>query len=319
MTDQTFDQISDDYWVVAVQVATVWTQPQSARDKDRDGTSNPTNIDKWIDSLDYKASIALCNENRVQTQVLYGERVIVLEIKDDWAQVVIPSQPSNKDERGYPGWVPLHQLKNVAEQEWRKPETVAVINDKAWLETEFGERFMKLSYMTLLPIKGKEAMRIKVVTPHGDKYVYRKAVHIFPTHHGIAKGSGKQIVETGLAFIGLDYFWGGMSSFGYDCSGFAYAVHKANGYQIARDAGDQASAGKGVDLAELKPGDLLFFAYKEGKGKLHHVGIYYKDGKMLHSPKTGKSIEITPLAGTIYEKELCLARRYWHEAEATRK
>ncbi|MCY8381552.1 NlpC/P60 family protein, partial [Bacillus haynesii] len=46
-------------------------------------------------------------------------------------------------------------------------------------------------------------------------------------------------------------------------------------------------------------------------GRVHHVGIYCGNGQMLHSPKTGKSIEVIPLKGTIYEKELCAIRRYF--------
>jgi cell wall-associated NlpC family hydrolase len=63
------------------------------------------------------------------------------------------------------------------------------------------------------------------------------------------------------------------------------------------------------------PGDLIFFAHDEGKGRVHHVGIYYGDGRMLHAPKTGMTIEIIPLAGTVYEREICSVRRYWVESE----
>src|SRR5690625_8014262 len=90
-------------WLTAVQVATVWTDPQSARSMDAPGTSNPTNMDQWIESLTYETNLALCEENRIQTQLLYGERVLVTAFKDDGAQVVIPSQPSKQDPRGYPG------------------------------------------------------------------------------------------------------------------------------------------------------------------------------------------------------------------------
>ncbi|WP_249869309.1 C40 family peptidase [Oceanobacillus saliphilus] len=315
MPNQTFDQYPEELWITAVQVATIWTNPESAREMDNDGTTNPTNIDNWVESLSYEARLALCNENRVQSQTLYGEPVLVTEVKDDWAHVIIPSQPSSKDKRGYPGWMPLNQLVQVSKDEWFTSQTAAVIKDKVWLETEAGDPFMKLSYMTVLPVKGKEDSRVSVSTPHGDKFLPEEAVTIFSSKEGMEKGSGEEIVKAGETYISLDYFWGGMSSFGFDCSGLAYTAHKANGYQIARDAGDQAAAGEKVAFDQLKPGDLLFFAYEEGKGKLHHVGIYYGDGKMLHSPQTGKGIEITPLAGTKYEKELCAARRYWQSAK----
>ncbi|MFA1822464.1 NlpC/P60 family protein [Virgibacillus oceani] len=311
MTKQTFDLLPEDMWVTAVQVATVWTEPASAREIDALGTANPTSIEAWIDSLSYEMNLALCTENRVQSQLLFGEPVLVTKTKDDWAHVVIPSQPSIKDERGYPGWVPLNQLKQVKKSDWQQEQTAAVITDNAWLENEKKEKVMKLSYMTFLPVKTNDNERVEVITPVGNHYLPKESLEIFRSDAGLKKGSGSNIAKAGEAYLSLDYFWGGMSSFGYDCSGLSYAVHKANGYQIARDAGDQASAGKKVAFDKLEPGDLLFFAYEEGKGTLHHVGIYYGDGKMLHSPQTGKGIEVVSLEGTKYEKELCAARRYW--------
>ena len=37
------------------------------------------------------------------TQLLPGEEAVVLGEADGWFQVVIPSQPSHLDARGYPG------------------------------------------------------------------------------------------------------------------------------------------------------------------------------------------------------------------------
>ncbi|MFD1362045.1 C40 family peptidase [Lentibacillus salinarum] len=174
---------------------------------------------------------------------------------------------------------------------------------------------MKLSYMTILPVHKEQDDRIQVVTPHGRGYLPKNAVTVFPSNQGLEQKPGSHLLESGESYLGLNYFWGGMSSFGYDCSGFAYALHKANGYQIPRDAGDQAKSGKSVSYDALQPGDLIFFAYEKGKGRLHHVGFYDGDGKMLHSPQTGRGIERIELKGTLYEQELCAARRYWQQEE----
>lgn len=311
MFKQTIKQFPDNMYVTSVQVATVWTNPESARTIDKYGTKNPTDIKSWINELTYETSLALCDENRIQTQLLYGEPVIVVNIKDQWAQVIVPSQPSRKDERGYPGWLPLNQLKKVAKHKWEKDLTAAITNDKLWLENKDGIKQMELSFMTLLPVIEIISNRIKVLTPDGEMFLPSKGVEIFPTQKGIEQRSGEEIVKSGETFLGRAYFWGGMSSYGYDCSGLSYATHKANGYKIPRDAGDQSKYGEKVPLDQLSPGDLLFFAYEEGKGRIHHVGIYYGKGKMLHAPQTGKGIEIITLKGTYYEKELCVAKRYW--------
>lgn len=307
---QTFEPFPEAMWLTAVQVATVWTNPESARTIDVSGTGNPTDIDDWIAGLTYETNLALCDENRVQTQLLYGEPVLIIATQGDWAHVVIPSQPSSKDTRGYPGWVPLNQLTKVKKKNWISDTTAVIMDDKVWLENEVGERQMKLSFMTLLPIEEIVGDRVQVKTPHGKRYLPRNQVNIFPSKIGMEQGSGRDIVQSAAAFIGLDYFWGGMSAFGYDCSGLAYAAYKANGYKIARDAGDQATKGKAVAYDHLQLGDLLFFAYEEGKGALHHVGIYAGEGKMIHAPQTGKGVERLTIKGTIYEKERCAVRRY---------
>jgi len=299
------------FHVVAVQVATVWTNPESARAIDQLATGHSTNMEKWLRDLSKSERLALCDETLVQTQVLYGEAAIVKEVKGDWAKIDIPSQPTRKNKYGYPGWVPLHQLKEVRRVAWCRPEMAAIKDKYAWLEDEDGEKSLHLSYMTCLPVENVGDTRVEVITPQGKGYLPKEVVETFPTDRGGEQRDGSSIIKAGEQYIGLEYLWGGMSAFGYDCSGFTYAMHKANGYQISRDTSDQAAHGKEIPLDELKPGDLLFFAHEEGKGNIHHVGIFNGDGKMLHSPSTGKGIEIIRLAGTVYERELCIARRYW--------
>jgi gamma-D-glutamyl-L-lysine dipeptidyl-peptidase len=300
-----------DKWLVNVPVATVWTSFDSPRELDEDAVANPAHIDNWLEGLTYESKLDLCNSNLVQTQLLFGEEVVILEEKEDWVHVIIPSQPSKKDERGYPGWVPKCQLV-AAPEDWNLGEgPIAVITSpKAFL---YGQNVYELSYQTALPFLSEGEGMYIVKTPEGTGVIDPSDVVVCDA---LPKGNGHSIVFEGERFLNLPYLWGGMSSFGYDCSGFAYSMCKANGYVIPRDADDQAGAGEEIDLDKIQPGDLLFFAYEEGKGRIHHVGIYYGDGKLLHSPNTGKTVEIIPLEGTIYERELCAARRYWVETEA---
>ncbi len=297
--------------VVNVPVATVWTTPDSPRNLDQKVISNPVYIQSWIDSLSYEESLELCNSNLVQTQVLFGEVLLVAEEKDGWSKVLLPEQGSNKDERGYPGWIPNAQLTVVEGWNVKTVPIAVVISKKTELFDENRAPQFLLSYQTILPVFDQDEKWVKVQTPTGVGFLKTGDVEIVSSFAERKKGNGHEIVKAGEQFLNLPYLWAGTSSFGYDCSGFSYSMCKANGYIIPRDAGDQAEAGKSIPLNEIEPGDLLFFAYEEGKGGVHHVGIYYGDGKLLHSPKTGKTIEIIELQGTIYEKELCAASRYW--------
>jgi gamma-D-glutamyl-L-lysine dipeptidyl-peptidase len=297
---------------VNVPVATVWTTPDSARDLDAPAVSNPVLIKEWLGSLTNETRLALCDENRIQSQALFGQEVLVIEEEEGWSHVIVIDQPSSKDERGYPGWIPSIQIsKNIDRIEGDSFAIVKV--EFTDLVTEDDIKELELSFLTSLSIEKEEGDRLAVCTPLGTRYVRREDVYISSAAVSDQLGSGHDIVRAGEAFLDLPYLWGGMSSYGFDCSGFSYSMCKANGYVIPRDAGDQAKEGKRVALDDLKPGDLLFFAYEEGKGSIHHVAIYYGDGKMIHSPNTGKTIEIISIEGTYYEKELCAARRYWQE------
>ncbi|WP_187443501.1 C40 family peptidase [Rossellomorea aquimaris] len=299
--------------LIAVPVSTVWTSKDSARDLDSSAVSNPVQINEWLESLTHESRLALCDENRIQSQALFGQEVLVMEEEDGWSHVIIPDQATSKDNQGYPGWVPSVQLSH---REFPQTDTYAIITSKfADLINEDDEVELELSFQTTLPVVKEHDHVIEVMTPLGTRFLKQKDVIISTTKVNDQKGSGHDIVTSGEAFLALPYLWGGMTSYGFDCSGFSYTMCKANGYLIPRDANDQAKAGKEVALNQLEPGDLLFFAYEEGKGSIHHVGIYHGDGQMIHSPNTGKTIEILSLKGTYYEKELCIARRYWEETE----
>lgn len=300
--------------IVNVPVATVWTSYDSAREIDSAAVSNPVEINKWLEGLTYETRLGLCDQNLVQTQLLYGEEVFVVEEREYWSQVIIPDQPTSKNKTGYPGWVPSAQLVKPS-PEWNLKEgpVVVIASPKAQLTKKTD---LELSFQTILPFLKEEAGKAVVRINDGLDSLDLENVVIVKSIADRHKGNGKDIVTAGEKFLNLPYLWGGMSSYGYDCSGLSYSMCKANGYIIPRDAHDQANAGKNIPLSQIQPGDLLFFAYEEGKGRIHHVGIYYGDGKLLHSPKTGKTVEIIPLAGTIYERELCVARRYWNETEA---
>lgn len=297
-------------YYVCVAVATVWTSYDSCREIDDNATSVPVKLDKWLEQLTYTRRLELCEKNLVQTQLLLGEEVYVTERKGKWAKIVIPSQFSSKDERGYPGWVPSHQLISQAEYSPLNKPTAVVTAAIATLQ--LAEEALQISYQTQLPLLKEDKEWLEVQTPVGSGKIKRQdAVVIEDRNRKATKGTGDMIIAAGEQFLNLPYLWGGMSAWGYDCSGFAYATHKANGYLIPRDATDQARRGKEVGLDSIQPGDLLFFAHEKGEGSIHHVGIWYGNGKMLHSPKTGKTVELIELKGTLYEEELCAARRYY--------
>ncbi|GGE32069.1 gamma-D-glutamyl-L-lysine endopeptidase [Pullulanibacillus camelliae] len=293
---------------VRVNVATLWSTSESARDVDRPVIVSSPAISEWLNALSHEARAALSSQNLVQSQALLGQTVQVIEEKGDWAQVVILDQPSSKDPRGYPGWMPKAQLSN---QMPPKEGAIAIVKTPLCpLYDDHKQLEMLASYETYLPIVAVEKALVRVWTPNGERYLHASDVETYTYDEGVPQKGGDQIVECAELFLNLPYLWGGMSGFGFDCSGFSYTMCRANGYRIPRDAHDQADHGKRVSMEELEPGDLLFFSHNADKKRIHHVGIYYGDGCMIHAPNTGKAVEIISLEGTVYAKEFCLARRY---------
>ncbi|WP_226569698.1 C40 family peptidase [Bacillus stratosphericus] len=288
-----------------VPVANVWTAPQSPREIDRKILRNSVPIKEWIEQQTYEEKLALCKENLIQSQVLLGERVIVLEETDGWMKVVIPQQVSRKHPQGYPGYIHVEQLKQVTEGK-ASARTYIVCQKKAVLYQK-GKMDMEVSFLTELAPVEETRDHFHVLTPVGRREIKKEDVRLVSSP---SSRSGRDVLDMGKQFIGLSYLWGGMSSFGYDCSGFAYSMYKACGYLLPRDASDQAVQGTPVSTSHLEPGDLMFFANENGKGAVRHVGIYAGDGLMLHSPKTGRQIELLSLSGTSYEREWAGARRY---------
>lgn len=298
-------------WYCTVPVASVWTSPESARDLDAAGISNPVRLLEWLEKLTYEPRLDLCDSNRIQTQLLYGEPVIVEDVQGEWAKIIAVWQPSRKDERGYPGWVPLAQLKKAEPIHAKGFAKVTV--GKAQLWHADGSPSIVIPFNSVLPYLEELEDSLRVQTPDGEAVLRLRDVVLAPSIHQFEKISARIAMEKGLAFLELPYFWGGMSSYGFDCSGLTYNLFKACGHLIPRDASDQARSGMKIpfdDPTSWRKGDLLFFANDQGTGNVRHVGFYYGDGIMLHSPSTGKAVELLKLQGTKLEEELCEVRRY---------
>jgi uncharacterized protein YgiM (DUF1202 family) len=112
------------------------------------------------------------------------------------------------------------------------------------------------------------------------------------------------LVQYAKQFVGNPYVWGGTSlTNGADCSGFTLSIYKKYGVSLPHHAASQAQLGTKVDISQLQPGDLVFYAKN---GSINHVAIYIGNGQVVHAsnPKTG--IKISSLN---YRTPYC-ARRY---------
>ena len=287
---------------VSVSVATLWRSPASPRDVDAPALANPARIGQWLADMTVDQRRAL--SGRADTQALMGDRVRVVRLRERWARVVVTSQPSPLDERGYPGWVPRRQLTATAPT--HSERRASVTTRTAWLRTDEATpaRLFKVSFGTRLSVVGLTPDFVRVATPTGVvRRLARSAVVVHTAGEPAIQPSRASLVRTARLFLGLPYLWSGVSGLGLDCSGLTWLVYRAHGITIPRDASPQAAGGTAV--AHLRRGDLMFYATD---GVVHHVSMYIGDGMMIHAPGTGESVEIVPTS--TLSDEYVGARRY---------
>jgi peptidoglycan DL-endopeptidase CwlO len=103
-------------------------------------------------------------------------------------------------------------------------------------------------------------------------------------------------VRWALAQLGDPYRWGATGPDTFDCSGLTSSAYRAAGVTIPRVSRAQWGAGPHVAVANLLPGDLLFYADNPGNpATIHHVGMYIGNGLMVHAPHTGDVVRVASI------------------------
>jgi cell wall-associated NlpC family hydrolase len=74
---------------------------------------------------------------------------------------------------------------------------------------------------------------------------------------------------------------------GFDCSGLALYAYAQAGIELPRSSGQQIKAGEAIEPEQAEPGDLVYYP--------GHMSIYAGAGLIVHSPQSGKTVEVRPL------------------------
>ena len=126
---------------------------------------------------------------------------------------------------------------------------------------------------------------------------------------GGGRGKGAAAVQFAVTFIGTRYQRGGASpSTGFDHSGLVQYVYQRHGVTLPRVAGQQAAVGSPISPQNLTPGDVVFFAGRNGT--IRHEGLYIGKGYFVHSPQTGDVVKVSSLSEPYYASQYAGARRY---------
>jgi cell wall-associated NlpC family hydrolase len=289
---------------VAVSVARLWESPTAPWPVDAPALRSPVRFRAWLRQMTFDQRRAL--SDRSDTEALLGDRVVIVRLRPDWAEVVVPSQPSQLDSRGYPGWVPRRQL--TALTPTRTGQVATVTSRTAWLRTDdaANARTTEISFGTRLFVLGEVGHYVRVQTPRGVvRRILSGAVVIRAPRDAAIAPSRASLSRTAKSFLGLPYLWGGLSGFGIDCSGLTWLDYRVHGIRIPRDALPQSRHGHYTSTRSV--GDLLFYA---SNGLVHHVSMYIGGGYMIHAPRTGEAVQIVPFSQQPLRSEYAGARRY---------
>jgi cell wall-associated NlpC family hydrolase len=248
-------------------------------------------------------------DSDIVSQAILGESVVVTEEKGDWVKVRTPDD--------YPGWMPLASLRRygAAEQAYAstgKVVQVASVFANLYREASVTqhEPVLELPFEARLEVlpgeKNDNGRWIQVRLPDG-RAAWIQRGDITTEAPALSVDAAIQLAKR---FLGLTYTWGGISTFGFDCSGFTQMLVRRRGIVMPRDA-DLQAAWPGVlpvPPNKLRAGDLLFF----GGSAQHitHTGMYIGHGMFIHdTTHEHPGVQISRLGDAYWKKLLVACRR----------
>ncbi|MBS4030936.1 MAG: C40 family peptidase [Clostridiales bacterium] len=301
------------FGAIKVPATMVWVQPGQLRDYDSLILSENNNPRAWANGMN--SAMRQWLVGKVETMLLFGEQVIILEQRGDWIKIAAVNHRTVKNSYGYPGWVPSHHVitNDAYIKNMRSAPLVAVHKPFSFIYSDMAltKKIQETSYMVTLPLIAENNNIVTVSLPDGNVgYISRSDVKKIQELSFSKTG----IVEESLKFQGLGYIWGGTAAYGYDCSGFTLRLYQSQGINISRDASEQFNEGMPVNKNDLLPGDLVFF---HNGSRIYHVGLYIGDGTMIHAPNSSSEIKFDSITEGNYASNYWGARRYAQETVET--
>ncbi len=197
------------------------------------------------------------------SQVLFGETFEVIEQHLQWRKIKLAYD-------GYEGWIDQKQFFEITPEQYQQIQNASPEYSYDLVEFIADEK----KSLSMIPL-GASLAFLSIPEINTSKYTFDGQ-----------KISGTQpksnLLTTAFMYLNVPYLWGGKTPYGIDCSGFTQMVYQLNGYQLLRDASQQATQGEALSfIEESEPGDLAFF--DNADGNIIHVGIMMEHNYIIHA------------------------------------
>jgi len=242
-------------------------------------------------------------EGAVQTQLLFGEPLYLLDITKDRDYYLVQGVD------GYIGWVRIDAVRKI-----EKAAFVELINGPR-------HRAIRNIMVDDFRIPPASFLNAEPSTQTLTNIVVRG--HDGATTEVLASASlartttaGRLAAETALReYLYVPYVFGGRSNLGIDCSGLVGGAWAAAGLQLPRDANQQTLVGRLVGTRwfrdSLLPGDILFFV--DRSGRTIHTGVSLGGSEFIHASPPEVQINSLdashPLYSATWAEAFFVARR----------
>ena len=202
------------------------------------------------------------DRSELVTQVLFGETFTILEKKEKWSRISLAADL-------YEGWIDNKQFTEITADQFNKIQESAKFYCADLIDYLTGKN-------TLMPVSlGSDLSYLTFADINSQQLTFDGTMIT-----GIQPKAN--LLKTAFLYLNAPYLWGGKTPFGIDCSGFTQMVYRLNGYNIPRDASQQAKIGEPLSfIEESEVGDLAFFDNEEGN--IIHVGIIMENNYIIHA------------------------------------
>jgi hypothetical protein len=227
-----------------------------------------------------------------QTQLLYGETVFLLDHQD--GRYLLHAAD------GYWGWVgadAIEPLDAAAFKAYVSHPTAVVVQDQV-IEKRRIPRGAEVA------VESDKDGALKLIGAGGlSAPIARDALAFDPAAE---RAAAEARVRAALDLLYTPYIFGGRSPMGLDCSGLVASVWQRTGLPAARDASQQAFAGRLVATSSyrngLRAGDVVFFI--NAAGKIYHTGVAIDQTHICDSSPPAVQIGCITSGDRLYDERM---------------